>query len=76
MLESSATRVKARTVVGRGKGLLSDPGSELRLSKGMEKEKGKVRRKRIERMSTKISTLRASDDENWVLFGGVFLSWI
>ena len=38
-----ATKMKARTVVGRGKkSLLSDPGSELRL--GREKEKGKVRR--------------------------------
>ena len=35
-----AIRVKTRTVVGRGKNrLLSDPGSELRLGRGKEKEK-------------------------------------
>lgn len=33
--------MKARTAVGRGKGLLSGPGSDLPLSIGMEKEKEK-----------------------------------
>ena len=36
-----AIKRKARTVVGRGKNLLSDPGPELRLLIGRDKEKDK-----------------------------------
>ena len=37
-----ATKMKPRTVMGRGeKSLLSDPGSELRLGRETEKEKGR-----------------------------------
>ena len=40
-----AIELEARTVVGRGKSLLSDPGSKLRL--GREKDKGKMRKNNI-----------------------------